>query len=227
MRLNLLRDMLASGAAALIGAFTRTISLSHHLKDRICVKYLPNPLGLNKSIYYPARINKETGKVSENRADVADCLCVRANVRVHRFMFLGGCAVACEKCHICRHRQPFGSNSRTCGWNQIKSCVFPVFPCGLLHSNQTTRPVCYTLFCLLQLSASLQPKICLIFFFYLHFKMYFGDRWEMHPAAIFFVFGARARTCSLNPFQILHSSSHTAPPTRNKSISSSSSIFLA
>lgn len=89
-----------------------------------------------------------------------------------------------------------------------------------------TRPDCDILSCLLRLSASREPKICVIFFFYLQFKIYFGDRWEMHPAAIVFVFIACARTCSLNPFHILHSASHRAPPARNKSISSSSSIIL-
>lgn len=40
--------------------------------------------------------------------------------------------------------------------------------------------------------------------------MDFRDRWEMRPAAIFFVFSTCARTCSLNPFHILCSGS---PPT--------------
>lgn len=51
MRLNLLRDMLASGGTALIGAFNGTMSLRRHLKDRICIKQLPSPPGLNESIY--------------------------------------------------------------------------------------------------------------------------------------------------------------------------------
>lgn len=54
MRLNLLRDTLTSGEAALIGAFNTIISLSRHLKDRIYVKSLlqyANLLGLNESIY--------------------------------------------------------------------------------------------------------------------------------------------------------------------------------
>lgn len=54
MRLNLLRDRLTSGDAALIGASSAIISLSRHLKDRIYVKPLPqhaNLPGLNESIY--------------------------------------------------------------------------------------------------------------------------------------------------------------------------------
>lgn len=168
--------------------------------------------------------NKQTRNGKRIREQGRCCwMTVRAYVRVHRFVYLGGRAVACKKCHICKHRKPFVLSSRMCSWSQIKSCILSVFPCGLLHS---TRPDCNTLFCLLPLSASLEPKLCLIFLFYLQFKMYFVDRWEMRPAAVFFVFIACARTCSLNPFHILHSVSCRAPPTRNKSISSSSSIFF-
>lgn len=54
MRLNLRRDRLTSGDAALIGAFSAISSLSRHLKGRIYVKPLPqyvNLPGLNESIY--------------------------------------------------------------------------------------------------------------------------------------------------------------------------------
>lgn len=50
------------------------------------------------------------------------------------------------------------------------------------------------------------------FSFYLQFKMDFRHRWEMRPVAIFFVFNACVRTCSLNPFHILRSAS-PPPPT--------------
>lgn len=139
---------------------------------------------------------------------------MRAYVRVHSFVYLGGGAAACEKCHICRHRQPFVLNSRKSGWNQIKSLILSVFPCSLLHS---TRPDCDTLFCLLRLSASLEPQIYLVGFFLSQY-IWTGDASCCH----LFVSISCARTCSQNSFHILLS----PPSTRNKSISSSSLIFF-
>lgn len=125
-------------------------------------------------------------------------------------------------------------SSRMCGRTRMISCILSVFPCGLLHSNHESgsnraglrHPLLFAPPFSLT-GASNMPHVFL--FFYLQFKIYFRDTWEMHPAAIFFVFNACARTCSLIPFHILHpvSPPHPtpAPPTRDTSISSSSSIF--
>lgn len=81
MRLNLLRDRLTSGDAALIGASSAVISLSCHLKDRIYVKPLPqhaNLPGLNESIYEPARMNKRNRKSRCCSTPVRASACARA-----------------------------------------------------------------------------------------------------------------------------------------------------
>lgn len=80
MRLNLLRDMLASGGVTLIGAFNGAHFSSPSFKRQNVRKVAPlnaNPPGFNESIYYPARMDGEKGNASDNRTAVAESACMR------------------------------------------------------------------------------------------------------------------------------------------------------